>query len=365
MSSYNVHSAAGGRFLRFSNADGKVWIVPLKGMRTALNLYQPSSRNGLLVKMLLPYLYWLPIVRRVVGAERVDVALEPEFERCLQGVLNRKEFDFSIFEGTPSVHQKVTMQLSTGAKILGYCKVSSNPDVVQLFDGEAKMLSDLKSCGIENIPSVLYCGAIAKGSSDSIFVQSTVKTNSSEVVHSWRAEHSNFLQQLQQRTAVEIKFGESDFAASLRRLDSYLVQLSGGEQSIVSGALERVRGYFGDEIVAFSAYHADFTPWNILFERGDIFVFDFEYAAMSYPPQLDWYHFFTQTAIFERHLTAEAIVAEFRESHSERSEMLFSAYLLDIISRYAAREGGNGGKLGKATAAQITFWVEILGMLRI
>ncbi|MFR9567909.1 MAG: phosphotransferase [Rikenellaceae bacterium] len=362
MGSYSVQSAASGRYLRFSNADGKVWIVPLKGMRTALNLYQPSSRNGLLVKLLLPYLYWLLIVRRVVGAQRVDVALEPEFERRLQSVLNRKEFDFSIFEGTPSVHQKVTIQLSTGAKILGYCKVSNNPDVVQLFDGEAKILSDLQSRGIENIPRVLYCGAISKGNADSIFVQSTIKTNSSEVVHRWRAEHSEFLGQLQQRTAHKILFAESDFASSLRLLDGYLDRFEVGSRATLARALERVRDHFGSGEVSFSAYHADFTPWNILFERGKIFVFDFEYASMSYPPQLDWYHFFTQTAIFERHLTAEAIVAEFRERQSGRSEMLFSAYLLDIISRYAAREGG---EIGKATETQIKFWIEILGMLNI
>ena len=44
----------GERFCHFSNPDGKAWIVPVKNMRVALNLYQPSGIKGKLVKALLP-----------------------------------------------------------------------------------------------------------------------------------------------------------------------------------------------------------------------------------------------------------------------------------------------------------------------
>ncbi len=48
----------------------------------------------------------------------------------------------------------------------------------------------------------------------------------------------------------------------------------------------------------FSYYHGDFTPWNIIFQDNDIFVFDFEYACETYPKYLDIFHYFTQSKIF-------------------------------------------------------------------
>ena len=33
-------------FYRFNNADGKIWIMPAKNLRTAMELYQPSGWEG-------------------------------------------------------------------------------------------------------------------------------------------------------------------------------------------------------------------------------------------------------------------------------------------------------------------------------
>ena len=41
------------KFYRFGNADGKYWIMPVRGMRTAMNLYQPSGIKGKMLKDLL------------------------------------------------------------------------------------------------------------------------------------------------------------------------------------------------------------------------------------------------------------------------------------------------------------------------
>lgn len=36
----------GKHLYRFSNADGKTWLMPAHNMQVAMNLYQPSGRNG-------------------------------------------------------------------------------------------------------------------------------------------------------------------------------------------------------------------------------------------------------------------------------------------------------------------------------
>lgn len=36
-------------------------------------------------------------------------------------------------------------------------------------------------------------------------------------------------------------------------------------------------------MVEYGVYHADFTPWNMSVEEGQLFVFDWEYASLTYP----------------------------------------------------------------------------------
>ena len=55
-------------------------------------------------------------------------------------------------------------------------------------------------------------------------------------------------------------------------------------------------------------------------EKKRLFVFDFEYAKMTYPPYLDWFHFFTQTSIFEQGMDAEKIFEAYKRSKSSISK---------------------------------------------
>ena len=66
----NILDFTGGeKFYRFGNADGKFWIMPARGMRTAMNLYQPSGSKGKRVKRLFPLLHRLTPVRKAIKAE--------------------------------------------------------------------------------------------------------------------------------------------------------------------------------------------------------------------------------------------------------------------------------------------------------
>ena len=58
-------------YYRFANADGKCWVMPARGMRTAMHLYQPSGPKGKLLKLWFPLLHGLASVRRVL---RLNIA---------------------------------------------------------------------------------------------------------------------------------------------------------------------------------------------------------------------------------------------------------------------------------------------------
>lgn len=343
-----------GAFLRFGNADGKHWVVPVKNMQVALNLYQPSGVKGKLVKTLLPFLYWLSPVRKAIKAESLNCSLQDELKKILEEIFG-ENIEFSIFEGTPCVHQKTTIQLSRGKEILGYCKASDNEEILSLFEKESALLRTLEEKGVTGIPRALFCGTLSNGLH--IFVQSTTKTTHSKVVHQWGALQEGLLATLHGKTKQTILFEKSDYYKTLTALQEHLDWLPATADRVViettiAGVLAKYRG----KEVEYSACHGDFTPWNMFVEGKELFVFDFEYATLTYPAGLDRYHFELQTANFEKRMTAEEQIDYLKACNWVEREKLVM-YLLDIISRFTVREKG---EVKGDVAHSFTIWNKIL-----
>ena len=343
----------GGKFYRFGNADGKRWIVPARGMHTALNLYQPSGIKGKVVKALLPYLHWMAPVRKVIKAQTINCRLNNELHKLFCETFGVEDIEFAIFEGTPCVHQKITMQLSNNGRILGYCKLSDSNNIKALFEKENAMLEWLAKRGVKDIPQALHCGTLATGTH--IFVQSTAKSASSSIPHEWGTLQQQFIDKLHSCTKQRIKFEESDFYRSITALGEHLHWLPGNiDSTIIEQGIAFVREQYEGRDVEFSAYHGDFTPWNMFVEKGRLFVFDFEYAAKSYPPGLDRYHHFTQTAIFEKHWSADDFASYMQTQEAAWIDKnRYLQYLLDVVSHYTMREGG---KVAGKAATPFALW---------
>ena len=357
----NILDFTGGeKFYRFGNADGKFWIVPARGMRTALNLYQPSGVKGKMVKALLPYLHCLAPVRKAIKAQTINCRLNSELHNLLCKVFDVQEIEFAIFEGTPSVHQKITMQLSQGNRILGYCKLSGSDDIKALFEKECDTLDRLCKSDVIGVPKALHCGTLSNGMH--VFVQSTEKRASSKIIHEWGALQEEFLAQLHEKTKAVLLFEESNYYTTLSTLEQHLEWLPQNiDHQIVGSAINTIKAKYCGKMVDFSACHCDFTPWNMFSNGNNLFVFDFEYAAMSYPAGLDRYHFFTQTAVFEKHWGYDEIVA-YIDSNAGRwiDKELYAMYLLDVISRFTMREGG---KVTGEAAKPFALWGKVLEKL--
>ncbi len=352
-----LNFTGGERFYRFGNADGKYWIVPAHGMRTALSLYQPSGTKGKVVKKLLPCLHWMAPVRKVIKAETLHCHLNSELHSLLCKTFGVQDIEFAIFEGTPSVHQKITIQLSCNGKILGYCKLSDSKEIKELFEKECGILERLYNSGVTGIPKALYCGTLTCGTH--IFVQSTKKTASSAVIHEWDSLHNDFLLQMQEKTTTTLPFEKSDYYTTLTALEQHLEWLPQNiDRNIVTNAIDTVKAKYCGKEGDFCACHGDFTPWNMFANGKKLFVFDFEYAAMSYPAGLDRYHFFTQTAVFEKHWGIGEIAA-YMESDSGKwiDKEFYAMYLLDVISRFTMRENG---KVTADAATPFLLWGKIL-----
>lgn len=349
----------GDTFYRLTNADGKTWLMPVRNMRVGMNLYQPSGRNGKLLKSLFPLLHRIPLVRKKIGAQAEQYRLCEELSGLVGSLFKEQDLEFAVFYGTPCAHQKITVQLSRRQRILGYLKVSDNAEVGALFRHESRVLEHLHRKGVTDIPKCLYCGTLSD--SFSVFVQDTTKSCSSKVVHHWMPMHDVFLDGLHRKTHKILLFEESDYYQTLLDLQKHIGWLPKEiDASKVVGAIGEIISEWQGKEVDFSAYHGDFTPWNMFVENGRLFVFDWEYARLTYPPMLDRYHFFTQTLIFERHWEAKDIVGVLQADECRWvNRDYYKLYLLDVISRFTVREKGNAETMTPA----MKVWGDILHYL--
>lgn len=311
-------------------------------MRIALQLYQPSTWKGKLVKVFLPLLKHQRLILRILGIHIERYALLPELDQTLKACFAAETLEFSVFSGTPSAQQKPTLQLTSGERILGYCKVSSRDEVVRKFVHEQQILNELKQKGITHIPSGLYCEALQSGFW--VFVQTTNKTIQSKIIHKWTESHWDFLRELYSNTRTRCVFSNSDLAASLLVLESFLEQLPDDEAQIFRKAILKIRTFYGNKTSEFSAFHGDFTPWNTYFESKKLFAFDLEYAGMKFPPYLDFFHFNTQIAILEKKYSYIKTYKYNKKlaSHTilnDQFNELFLSYLLMVVARFFELNG--------------------------
>lgn len=342
------------RFYRLTNADGKAWILPARNMTTALELYQPSGIKGKLLKKFFPYLHPFSIVRKHLGIQSLSIDLCEEIANEARKVFGVKDIEFSIFEGTPSVHQKVTIQFFAGNRILGYGKVTDSEDIAQLFLHEEGLLDALKEKGIGNIPQCLVCKSLNSG--NTLFIQSTVKNNKSFSPARWTNLHEDFLTRLAENTAADVIFEKSDFYIALKDLEDIMPAIPQQYRATIEQAIAEVKSKYQGKTCRFSAYHADFTPWNMFVNKDRLFVFDWEYGRMTYPPMLDRYHFYIQQAIHVAHMPAEEITTEMKKI-PWYDALDTKCYLLDVISRFVCREKGT---ISRELDATLKIWTQLL-----
>ena len=432
-------------FYKIENSDGKCWLMPVRNVRMGLALYQPSGWKGRLLKRWFPYVHWSKVVRRKLNIEVVEHVLEEDLKRVIGSAFGVGGFEYSVFEGTPSVHQKITIQVWKGERILGYVKVTRSEEVGRLFFQEMNFLKKItdnrlqitddsqRSTVNSRRTTVNSQHFIAKGSKtdgstvnitpfgrdfcsaqhstsklDSAFayrkkstvngqrstvngqqiltpsatlvplrqgdniegqqllrcvpeavalrlesgswilIQSTRKTLRSKVVHEWGALQENFLKRLYDATAKEIVWEESDVAQALRDLRGHVDWLPMGvDGDVVARRIDAVMERMAGKRVRYGAYHGDFTPWNMFVEGGELFVFDWEYAGRWYPMGLDRYHFWMQTAVFEKHWGVAELKRYMGSDEGKwiDGEML-EMYVLDVMSKYVMREGKRVKELG-------------------
>ena len=327
-----LQKSRNSKYITFSNSDGKSWTIPIKNVKTGLEIYEPSGRKGILIKKVLPFLTVVGGYKTIPGSCCCELELSEQLHMLLDSLY--QQYELAVFWGTPSTDQKVTIQIFDGNEIKGYCKIGNSKRVKSLFQHEERILKELEKCGVGSIPRCNGVFSLENG--EMAFIQTTQKEVGENVEHKFGMKHQVFLQMLFDKTKKHILFEESDFYESLVYLKNNIAKLKSEYQEAVTSVTNEVLDKYSNQQVLWGVCHRDFTPWNTCISGDNLFVFDFEYALRYAPKEIDVWHFYTQTAVYERKMKPEDIAREFIQEHKEcLAEYIL--YLLDNISLYLLR----------------------------
>lgn len=319
-------------FVSFTNRDGKQWLIPRKNMPIGLEIYEPSGIKGKILKKCLPLVTHFRVSKGIGQFNFCNVELTGKLKALLDSIY--QNYEFSIFGGTPSTDQKVTIQIFRDKEILGYCKIGASKRTHKLFKHERDILEILDNSNMNHVPRCR--GVFDLDYAISAFIQTTEKNPGTKIEHEFGTKQKAFLDMLFERTREDIAFEETDYYSSILFLQQNIKLLQKEYQQVVAQAVESLLSKYIGRRVLWGVCHRDFTPWNTCTVNNQLFVFDFEYALRYAPPEIDKWHFFVQTLYFEKKMDPDEIAHEFLKRHSDKKND-FELYLLDNISLYLLR----------------------------
>lgn len=340
-------------YFSISNSDGKRWIFPVRNLRTALCLYQPGGIKGKLVKTFLPLVWRSSLAGKWLHLQRCGRPYA-EWDGDIRNAFGLEgAFECAVFEGTPCVHKKATLQIFRGDTILGYVKISDNPDVFRLFQREQRILEALHASGIDEVPRIT--ALTGRQGRAWMLAQTTGKTLRSGTPHEWGPLMERFIARLEQASGVEAAFEQTELFADMQAVAEGGRTVRELVPERYKACFESACGRFQGRMLACCLTHNDFTPWNMYVQDGRLEVFDWEYASFCNPRGMDRCHFLIQSAFFEKKWTPSQVYDDIIAKECEKD--ICRLYLLSIISRYLRRDPHC------ADSPEIARWGQLLEML--
>jgi hypothetical protein len=287
-------------------------------------------------------------VRAPAGAETIESYLTTALARDLR---------VSMHLGAPRANRKPVLQLLTPrGETVGFAKIGVNPLTRDLVRTESEALARLGSAalGEVRVPEVLHHG-VWRGLE--VLVLSALPV--------WRRRR--------RLAAARLTAAMSDVArvdglsrarladgGYLRRLRARLAVVDEGPQrAALAEALDAAAERAGDAVLAYGAWHGDWTPWNMASTGLGLLVWDWERFTCGVPLGFDALHHRLQSELVpgRREPRAAAVscierapglLAPFEVDAAE-ARLTAVFYLADLAIRYLAdRQDKAGAARGAA-----------------
>lgn len=337
----------GNRYLALHNTVGQQWLFPYDNPCLGLSLFQPSSKKGAFVLKSLPILKRVPFLLKYMNVSIQNIEFSHSLMNSLKTVFEVDSILISIFCGSPGKHMKPTLLIESKGEYLGYCKVSSNKDIIEIFQKESSALEYLFKCGLLDIPKVKYCAPMHEDSDLWLFAQTTQRKRNIKLANYESDELMSFVAFMHEHTKKQIAYRKTDFYKCIRRLEDLLPLI---KSKLYSDTIRHIIKCVDEKLthrnVEYASYHGDLTPWNSFIIDKHLFAFDFEYFQTTYTPYADYFHFFTQSLIYNEYATGEDIYSRYVQLKDNQlsdwgdCDLWYTCYLLCVMEFYLNRDHG-------------------------
>jgi hypothetical protein len=125
-----------------------------------------------------------------------------------------------------------------------------------------------------------------------------------------------------------------------------------GERERLAGVVARVGAAYGEEEIAFGAWHGDWAPWNMAWHRGRVQLWDWERFDPEVPAGLDLAHYRLQTGGGYDTWPDPRILASFGLT-GRTAAITVELYLLELARRYLCAAQGELGEPLRPQAANL------------
>lgn len=347
-------------YIVFHHSD-KTWIMPSGNLEPALEMYQPSTMKGKVLKSCIKLFYTNEKILHKLGCEKKKLSFNVDILSYLQKIINEKNVYIAAYMGDTTTKQnnKVTLQVYNTQRVFCYAKVSEELEVLENFSREIDSLKYLEEKGVTNVPKVLGDKEIQ---GLRIFVQSTDKPLKQQVRLEFGKNQIEFIENIVKKTKTDVKYETSQFYESIQYLKSVVAEFEKQEQTVIEAAIRQVETYAEEKGLEFAFSHGDYTPWNVYYVDGELFAFDFEYCYQTMPCHMDIFHYFTQFSIMGQHNDVEKTILLYQErkemlkEYVENPDVVYVCYLLHIIAFYHNRTE----EITEQVKQQMKIWIGLL-----
>ena len=322
--------------------DDKTWILPTTGLKTALEMYQPSTLKGKLLKKLVYRCHRIQTIAAKIGVAHEKLSVSKDVLDYISEAIGTNNFYIAGYMGDTSSRQnnKATLQIYDDNHIIAYAKVTKDEEVAKTFVHEVEVLKYLEEKEIKNVPKILGTGCV---DGMDIFIQSTDKPLYQKVKLKFAEKQIAFIDKIVQSTKEKLTYEETDFYASVQYLKSKLDDFSDKEKSTLKQSITKIEEKLTEKPQVYAFLHGDYTPWNVYYTNGELNAFDFEYCSHTMPCYMDVFHYLTQMCFLGFQEEIGKTIHIYKNSRKLLEQYIcdpdftYLCYLIFIVSFYKKR----------------------------
>jgi hypothetical protein len=228
----------------------------------------------------------------------------------LRTVLDAPGLVMGIGVKEPHPNRKPTLQLfGARGEVLGYVKVGWSELTRELVRNEAEAL---RTCAARSLPGLEVPSLLAAGRWNDLdlAVTSPLPTGVRRHRHALRPPPVAVSERIAAMDGMRvIEVASSPWWRRVRELVAAAAAEGGEMAATLEGAAGWIEREAGSTRLTFGRWHGDWVPWNLAWDHGRLYAWDWEHSAADAPLGFDLLHWQFQVAFIEQERSAAEAAA--------------------------------------------------------